>query len=78
VPNLRRTDQLVLWILASDRGRLQDIARLQPPSAQRVEVAKAVELESAHARILATWPRVRQYDWLCEARRRHTSVSCPP
>jgi len=62
VPNLGWPDQLVLWILAADRGRFQNVARLQPSPPQRVEVAEAVELESAHARILACERSRRQYD----------------
>jgi len=55
VPDLGRADQLILGILASDRGRLKDIARLQPSPTQRVEVLETVKLESAlHARILAS------------------------
>jgi hypothetical protein len=46
-------------ILASDRRCFQDIARLQPSPTQLVEVAKAVELDSAaHVQILGAPARL--------------------
>ena len=63
MPDLGRVDQIVLWILAPDRRRFQDMARMQPSVAQRVEVAEAVDLEPAtHAGFRVRPLPCRQYD----------------